>query len=133
MTATLRHGIEGVAVAIEMLAVAIMVAFVVVGTVRWLVQSRHDMAQAYQRYRLILGKSLLLGLELLVAADIIRTVTLDATLESVATLGALVVVRTALGWALAVEVEGRWPWQAGARDEATPANEAVRRGERDRG
>jgi len=132
MTDTLRHGIEWVALAIETFAVAVMVAFVVVGTVRWLVQSRRDMAQAYKSYRLILGKSLLLGLELLVAADIIRTVTLDATLEGVATLGALVVVRTALGWALAVEVEGRWPWQAAARDEAAPASEAARRGERDR-
>jgi len=124
LTDTLRHGIEWLALAIEMVAVAIMVAFVVFGTLRWLVQSPRDMAQAYKRFRLILGKALLLGLELLVAADIIRTVTLDATLEGIATLGALVVVRTALGWALTVEVEGHWPWQAAARDEAAPASEA---------
>jgi uncharacterized membrane protein len=53
----------------------------------------------------------LLGLDLLIAADIIRTVTLDPTLENVAALGLLVVVRTFLSWALVLEAEGRWPWQ----------------------
>jgi hypothetical protein len=46
-----------------------------------------------------------------VAADIVRTVALDATLTNVAILGALVVVRTFLSWSLVVEMEGRWPWQ----------------------
>ena len=59
---------------------------------------------------------MLLGLEILVAADIVRTVALEATLESVAILGLLVLIRTFLSWALAVETEGRWPWQA-ERDE----------------
>ena len=53
----------------------------------------------------------LLGLDLLIAADIIRTVTLEPTLENVAALGLLVVVRTFLSWALVLEAEGRWPWQ----------------------
>jgi uncharacterized membrane protein len=53
----------------------------------------------------------LLGLEILVAADIIRTVALEATLQSVVVLGLLVLVRTFLSWALVVEIEGRWPWQ----------------------
>jgi uncharacterized membrane protein len=57
-----------------------------------------------------------LGLEILVAADIIRTVALEATLQSVAILGLLVLVRTFLSWALAVEMEGRWPWQAGREE-----------------
>jgi uncharacterized membrane protein len=55
---------------------------------------------------------LLLGLEILVAADIVRTVALEATLESVAVLGLLVLIRTFLSWALVVEIEGRWPWQS---------------------
>jgi uncharacterized membrane protein len=59
-----------------------------------------------------LGRSLLLGLEILVAADVVRTVALEATLESVAVLGLLVLIRTFLSWALVVEIEGRWPWQA---------------------
>jgi len=52
-----------------------------------------------------------LGLEILVAADIVRTVALEATLQSVAVLGILVLIRTFLSWALVVEIEGRWPWQ----------------------
>jgi uncharacterized membrane protein len=71
----------------------------------------------------MIGKSLLVGLELLVAADIIRTVTLDTTLASIAALGALVVVRTALSWSVTVEVEGRWPWQP-ERKEAAVAPES---------
>ena len=58
-----------------------------------------------------IGRGLLLGLDLLIAADVIRTVTLDPTLENVAALGVLVVVRTFLAWSLVVELEGRWPWQ----------------------
>ena len=65
----------------------------------------------YQNLKVSLGRALLLGLEILVAADIIRTVALEATLESVAVLGLLVLIRTFLSWALVVEIEGRWPWQ----------------------
>ena len=57
------------------------------------------------------SRGVLLGLDLLIAADIIRTVTLEPTLENVAALGLLVVVRTFLSWALVLEAEGRWPWQ----------------------
>ena len=57
------------------------------------------------------AQALLLGLEVLVAADIIHTVALEATLESVFVLGLLVLIRTFLSWALVVEMEGRWPWQ----------------------
>lgn len=103
--------IEWVILGIEVLAIVIMVAFISVGTVRWLLQSRKQFEHAYKSYRILLGKSLLVGLELLVAADIIRTVTLELTLMNLATLALLVLVRTALGWALTLEVEGRWPWQ----------------------
>ncbi len=61
-----------------------------------------------------IGRGLLLGLDLLIAADVIRTVTLDPTLENVSALGVLVVVRTFLAWSLVVELEGRWPWQVQA-------------------
>lgn len=64
------------------------------------------------------SRGVLLGLDLLIAADIIRTVTLDPTLENVAALGLLVVVRTFLSWALVLEAEGRWPWQR--LDDADP-------------
>jgi uncharacterized membrane protein len=114
--------IEWVTQGIEVLAIVIMVAFISVGTVRWLLQSRKQFEHAYQSYRILLGKSLLVGLELLVAADIIRTVTLELTLMNLATLALLVLVRTALGWALTLEVEGRWPWQE--RKETVPETES---------
>ena len=121
----IHEWIEIAARGIESLAVLIMVAFLTVGTVRWLFHSGRGGEAAYPRYRVLLGKALLIGLELLVAADIIRTVALSNTLLGVGTLGALVVVRTFLGWTLSMEVEGRWPWQAdkgaGRRDAAEDA------------
>ena len=67
----------------------------------------------YHRFRSSLGRSILLGLEFLVAADIINTVAIDPTLESVAVLAAIVLVRTFLSFALEVEIDGKWPWRKG--------------------
>ena len=108
------HGwIELAASLIEYLAVLLMVGFIVIGTAKWLftATSGAGIANSYTLYRQVLGKAILVGLELLVAADIIRTVILDMTLLNIATLAALVAVRTFLGWTLTVEVEGHWPWQ----------------------
>jgi uncharacterized membrane protein len=66
---------------------------------------------AYQALRRDLGKAILIGLELLVAADIVRSVALDATFVSVGVLGLIVLVRTFLSWSLEVEINGTWPWQ----------------------
>jgi hypothetical protein len=55
---------------------------------------------------------LLLGLEILVAADVIRTVALEPTMRNVSILGLLVLIRTFLGWSLVVEIEERWPWRS---------------------
>jgi uncharacterized membrane protein len=65
----------------------------------------------YDQLRVRIGRALLLGLEFLVAADVIKTVVLDLTLENLITLGLLVVIRTVLSWSLVVEIENRWPWQ----------------------
>jgi uncharacterized membrane protein len=120
----MRDWIEFAARGIEVLAVALMVGFIAVGTVRWLIFSAQRLEKTYEHYRVIIGKSLLIGLELLVAADIIRTVALDATLLNLATLAILVLVRTFLGWTLTVEVEGHWPWQA-ARTAGSAATDGV--------
>jgi uncharacterized membrane protein len=106
--------IEIAALAIEILAVAIIVVAIFVSVGRYLFHSvlHPEREDWYQELKSSLGKTLLLGLEILVAADIVRTVALEATLESVAVLGLLVLVRTFLSWALVVEIEGRWPWQA---------------------
>ncbi len=66
---------------------------------------------AYRALRQDLGRAILLGLEFLVAADIIRSVAIDPTLLSVGSLGLLVLVRTFLSWSLEVEIDGAWPWQ----------------------
>ncbi|HEY5635363.1 MAG TPA: DUF1622 domain-containing protein [Burkholderiales bacterium] len=66
---------------------------------------------AYHNFRRGLGRSIMIGLEYMIAGDIIRTVTVDTTLESAAVLAAIVLIRAFLTMTLAVEVEGRWPWQ----------------------
>ena len=106
-----REWVELTAGSVEGLAVAVMVVFIVIGTVRWILHSLKRIEGTYERYRVTLGKTLLIGLELLVAADIINTVAIDMSPRSLAMLGGLVVVRTFLGWTVAVEIEGRWPWQ----------------------
>ena len=107
--------IEWSALCIEVLGAVVIVAGVLRvaitrGTVRYLLQL--DKPGAFQTYKQHLGKTLLLGLEFLVAGDVVRTVALEPTLTNVRVLGLLVVIRTFLGWSLAVEIEGRWPWQA---------------------
>ena len=72
--------------------------------------SRHE-SDVYRRFRQGLGQAILLGLELLVAADIVRTVAASPTLASVAILAAIVLIRTFLSFSLEVETTGRWPWQ----------------------
>ena len=67
--------------------------------------------RAYREYRAGLSRAILLGLEFLVAADIINTVAIEPTLKSVAVLGGIVLIRTFLSLSLEVEIEGRWPWQ----------------------
>jgi hypothetical protein len=74
-----------------------------------------------------LGKALLLGLELMVAADVIRTVTFEPTVANVAVLGSLVLVRTFLSWSMSVELEGQWPWQAHARLKPGPSRKKLNR------
>jgi uncharacterized membrane protein len=66
---------------------------------------------AYRKCRENLGRAILLGLEFLVAGDIIRTVAISPSFESVGVLAAIVLIRTFLSATLTVEIEGRWPWQ----------------------
>jgi uncharacterized membrane protein len=78
--------------------------------------ARHRNAeQNYDAYKIRIGRSLLLGLEVLVAADIVKTIALDLTFASLGLLAGLVLIRTFLSWTLVLEIEGRWPWQ---RDKA---------------
>jgi uncharacterized membrane protein len=106
--------VENAATGIELLAVTIIVGVIVVATLVYLSQiiGRRADANTYTEYRHQVARALLLGLEILVAADVIRTVALQPTLNNVLILGVLVVIRTFLGWSLVIEIEERWPWQA---------------------
>ena len=76
-----------------------------------LVSKPEQRALAYANLRKGFGRAILVGLELLVAADIIRTVAIEPSLQNVGVLGLIVVIRTFLSWSLEVEIDGRWPWQ----------------------
>ncbi|ASN53496.1 MULTISPECIES: DUF1622 domain-containing protein [Sinomonas] len=78
----------------------------------------------YRSYRQLLGRSILLGLELLVAADIIRTVAVTPTLQSVAVLAVIVLIRTFLSFSLELEITGRWPWQKETPSAPQPIRQA---------
>jgi uncharacterized membrane protein len=108
----LRYAIELAAQAIELFAVTVIVLAIVHATTRFLLQLQREQKDAYEGYKRYLGKSLLLALEFLVAADIVRTVALEPTLANVQILGLLVIIRTFLSWSLVVEMEGRLPWRA---------------------
>jgi uncharacterized membrane protein len=72
---------------------------------------RDGRRQAIDHYRRALGRVVLIGLEVLVAATIIKTITVTPTLESMGILVFMVAIRTALGWTMVLEMNGRWPWQ----------------------
>src|SRR5262245_34002553 len=106
--------VEHAAIGIELLAVVIIVAVILTATASYgsqILAQRAD-AIAYKNYREQVARALLLGLEILVAADVIRTVALEPTLQNVLVLGLLILIRTFLGWSLVVEIEERWPWQS---------------------
>ena len=100
-----------IAQALEIFGVAVIAFAFIHAIVLCLLRIRGNRQQAWQRLRLYMGKALQLGLEFLVAADIIRTVTVKPTIPGLAALGLLIVVRTFLSWSITVENEGCWPWQ----------------------
>jgi uncharacterized membrane protein len=113
---TIRHFIEWTSVGIELLAVAVIVAAIVSlaltrGSVRYLLQRSTAGATGAVEDKPSLSKPLLMALELLVAADVLRTVVLEPTLNNVVALALLILVRTFLSWSMRVEMDGRWPWQ----------------------
>jgi uncharacterized membrane protein len=104
---------------VEAIAVTLIVGYIIIATLQWLARSLRQWQftlEHYQAFRANLGRALLLGLEILVAADVVRTVALAPTLINVAALGLLVVVRSFLSWSIILEIEGRWPWQARSAD-----------------
>ena len=107
--------IELIAIAIawlELAAAGLLILGVVIATANWarqgLVERNPD---ARKHYRRALGRVILIGLDVLVAATILKTITLQPTLESMGLLVAMVAIRTAIGWTTSLEMNGRWPWQ----------------------
>jgi uncharacterized membrane protein len=105
------RGVELVAEGLEFLGVAVIGLAFPYATIRGLLHLRQRNPDAYDRLKVFIGKALQLGLEFLIAADIIRTVTINPTREGIISLGLLIVVRTFLSWSITVEIEGCWPWQ----------------------
>ncbi|CAD6009570.1 DUF1622 domain-containing protein [Agreia sp. COWG] len=103
--------IEVVGKVIDAAGVAAIVVGALIASIVALGRLRRREGAVYVPYRRALGRSILLGLELLVAADIIRTVAITPTLESVAVLAGIVLIRTFLSFSLELEISGRWPWQ----------------------
>lgn len=83
-----------------------------------------DLREAFDVFKRRMGRGLLIGLDLLIAADIIETVTLEPTIENILGLGLLVLIRTFLSWAIFLEIEERWPWQPDIGRSATAESES---------
>ena len=103
--------IEGIGKAIDAIGVAVIAGGAILAVFLTIGRIRQEDSGAYEFFRRRLGRAILLGLEFLVAADIIRTVAVTPSAESVAVLGGIVLIRTFLSFSLQLEVTGAWPWQ----------------------
>jgi uncharacterized membrane protein len=108
-----EHLIAESARVVEIAGVAVLLlgALFAASAFAWRLMQRVSLEDAYHALRADLGRAILLGLELLVIADIIGTVAVEPTLQNLAVLGVIVVIRTFLSFTLELEVSGRWPWQ----------------------
>ncbi|MCE5278358.1 MAG: DUF1622 domain-containing protein [Planctomycetaceae bacterium] len=115
----MREWIGFIVAALEVAGAVVIVGGTAVAMTRagYLVARRRVEDGTYRQIRIDVGRAILLGLELLVAADIVKTVGLELSFSSVAVLGLVVLIRTFLSFTLEVEMTGRWPWQGrGERD-----------------
>ncbi len=98
----------------DVFGVGVLVVGILVATVLFLraMSKRVEPVGAIETFKIRIGRAMLLGLEILIAADIVKTVAVKPTIENMGALGLLVLVRTLLSWTLELEIEGRWPWQS---------------------
>ena len=110
--AFILHALHWIASSVEVLGVAIIISGVVAASV-WSVRQIYqgEWNGAFRSYRANLGRGILLGLEFLIAADIIGMVAIVPTFERLGILGLIIVIRTFLSFSLQIEIEGRWPWR----------------------
>ena len=102
---------EIIGTAVDGVGVVIVAVGALVATARLLVRRRHNTGNYYSSYRQDIGRAILLGLEFLIAGDIIRTVVVAPTIQNVLVLGLIVLIRTFLSLSLQLEIEGRLPWR----------------------
>ncbi len=98
----------------DVLGVGILVVGILVAIVLFLraLSKRVEPVAAIKTFKIQIARAMTLGLEVLIAADIVQTVAVKPTIENMGALGLLVLVRTLLSWTLELEIEGRWPWQS---------------------
>ncbi len=106
----IQEYVDYAALTIEVMGVLVMIVGPLFALYRYFFD-KHEDGSSYRTFRHDLGKAILLGLEFLVAGDIIATVSTDPTMSNVLVLGMIVLIRTFLSLSLQVELEGRWPWQ----------------------
>jgi uncharacterized membrane protein len=109
MEQVFRTFTDGATRAIELAGVLVIIIGMLLACVQY-VRAAHDGSKAYHDLRARLGRAILLGLEFLVAADIINSVAIEPSLQSLAVLAGIVIIRTFLSFSLEVEIQGRWPW-----------------------
>jgi uncharacterized membrane protein len=112
--------IETVGKTIDAVGVAVIAIGALIAAAGALARLNRKTGDVYRVFRQQLGRSILLGLEFLVAADIIRTVAVTPDARSVAVLGGIVLIRTFLSFSLELEVTGYWPWQKNRQQPAVP-------------
>jgi len=110
--------LEKAGLAISLFAVVVIVGGFILASVRYARRYRAETLEInFQTFKIDLGNALTLGLEILVLGDVVETITVEPTFQSLGFLGFLVVVRTVVSWTLSLEVEGHWPWQSRAEPE----------------
>lgn len=127
MPDTVVQGLATLIRALEDAGAFILLLGFVLATFHWVRNVQRDGAvPAFESYRKAIARVVLVGLEILVAATIIKTIIIDPTLEKVGYLAIMVAIRTFLGWTTTLEMSGRWPWQ---RPQPAPARSQTTNGE----
>jgi uncharacterized membrane protein len=116
-----REIMGSIGTAIDAAGVVVIAAGVAFATAKFLLRRQGEARRSYKIYRQDIGRVILLGLEFLIAGDIIRTVVVAPTMGNVLVLGMIVLIRTFLSMTLQLELEGHWPWQAVRESTTAPA------------
>jgi uncharacterized membrane protein len=117
MSEAIMHLVEWAGIFLNLCSVVVVVVGLTVVLGDYLIRFRQlSPEESFRRFKPRLAKVLMVALDILVVADVIETVILHITFESLATLGLLFITRSWLSWTLALEAEGRWPWQQAVKE-----------------